>query len=163
MFLYMLLYVKPVDEKVMYWMWVQQLGSHPSSTDSPSSLPQLPLPVIETNSIKVLCGSLPLGPVTGMSCSLPYVHCWTVWILLIPLLWQSDRQALKEVDHTVNIDHKTQKKTHGKIASWPYWFLTVFVVQIVTDTDAITGNCSPKVGKYFLRPKASGKSGWSWT
>ena len=48
---------------------MQQLGSQPSSSDGQSTatkLPQLPLPVIETNSIKVLCGSLPFGPVTGM-------------------------------------------------------------------------------------------------
>ena len=55
---------------------VQQLGLQPSAADGQStttSLPQLPLPVIETNSIKVLCGSLPIGPVTGMPCvySLP--------------------------------------------------------------------------------------------
>jgi len=42
---------------------MQQLGSTLSTADSSSSkLPQLPLPVIETNSIKVLCGGLPSTP-----------------------------------------------------------------------------------------------------
>jgi len=43
---------------------MQQLNVQ--SVNSDLRLPQLPLPVIESSSIKVLCGSLPLGQMTGI-------------------------------------------------------------------------------------------------
>ena len=112
---------------------VQQLGSQqPSTTDCQSTttkLPQLPLPVIETNSIKVLCGSLPAGPATGISRSLCFLsesQCYSN-ISFPSVLWHcwlGDRKGIRPVENWV-------------LVCWWWrfdWSLARLIAPIVTTT-----------------------------